>query len=128
MSILFTIIFDRIVLILFCHLDTARRSFYLARGIVQENPGQVVCFVDYSYGKDGTFARILEYENAIRRRVPYVINVMTNFVIQLKKFNLIHSMESITAAGFCLGGHMAGIFGRWLGSHYKEPIRMVLGK
>lgn len=128
MSILFTIISDRKVSILFCHLNTARRNFYFARGIVQENPEHVVCYVDYAYGNDGTFARLVEYNNAIRQRIPYVINVLTNFVIKLKEFNLIHSMESITAAGFCLGGHMAGMFGRWIGSHYKEPIRMVLGK
>lgn len=111
-----------------CQLKSARRNFYLGRGIVQENPGQVVCYIDYAYGNDGTIARLMEYNNAIRHRIPYVLNVITTFVIKLKEFNLIHSMESITAAGFCLGGHMAGMFGRWLGSHYKEPTRMVLGK
>lgn len=95
---------------------------------MQENPGIVVCYIDYAYGNDGTFSRLIEYKNAIRNRVPFVVNIMTSFIMKLKEFNLVHSMESITTAGFCLGGHMAGMLGRWLGSHYKEPIRMVLGK
>lgn len=129
-------------------MGSARRNFYLGREIVSENPGLVMCYIDYACGNDGTLARLIEYNNAIRQRVPYVLNVMVDFIIKLKEFNLIRSMESITAAGFCLGkiriniklpsnkiinysikgGHMAGMFGRLLGSHYKEPIRMVLGK
>lgn len=62
-----------------------------------------MCYIDYAYGDDGTLARLMEYNNAIRQRVPYVLNVMVNFIIKLKEFNLIRSMESITAAGFCLG-------------------------
>lgn len=108
----------------------------------------VYCFVDYAYGNDGPVGRFVEYKNAIRYRVQFVVDLLSVFVNKLTKLKIIESMESITASGYCIGGHMAGwsvnfcliksdakrnlllagMFGRMLNKKHKNKIRMVLGK
>lgn len=108
----------------------AGEQFYSGRGIVQENEDirLVVCYIDYAYGNDGPVGRLGEYKNAIRYRAQFVVDLVSVFVKKLTELKIIQSMDSITASGYCLGGHMAGMFGRILNKKHKNKIRMVLGK
>nr|ACF95831.1 secreted lipase-like protein 1 [Mayetiola destructor] len=101
-------------------------NYYMAKEIVNAASGQVVCFCDYLFGIDGDYAQYIQYYDGIKLRVPYVIETLTNFIGRLKKFALIKSANQITAAGFCLGGHMAGMLGRDVEYLFGEKIRMVL--
>lgn len=108
---------------------TARSTFYLGRGIVQESePGQIVCYIDYANGNGEHITKEIEYHNTITNRVPYVAGALKKFIAKLKEFNYIESADQITVAGFSLGGHLAGMLGRNLHTLFKKSIRMVLGK
>lgn len=67
------------------------------------------------------------YWKTIKNRIPFVANVVVDFLMTLRDKNYINSYDQVKITGFSLGSHFAGHIGRILYERTDEKVAMILG-